>query len=159
VPGERWQEAFKATAVRCEVVPFLVSSAWRQSTWCQAEFLLAKQLGKRIFGVMIEAVPLSLLPPEIWVGLSEHEGGYAEYLLVPHERYLVRLNTLEPKAAAPLTDAALTPYRAITRALPSVPPDYLRSSSDAARSDSSASRFCVSGPARRSSPSTSMTRN
>lgn len=43
-----------------------------------------------------------------WVGLSEHEGGYAEYLLVPHERYLVRLNTLEPKVAAPLTDAALT---------------------------------------------------
>ena len=59
-----------------------------------------------------------------WVGLSQHEGGYAEYLLVPHERYLVKLNTLEPKAAAPLTDAALTPYRAITRALPHVPPDY-----------------------------------
>ena len=59
-----------------------------------------------------------------WVGLSEHEGGYAEYLLVPHERYLVPLHTLEPKVAAPLTDAALTPYRAITRALSSVRPDY-----------------------------------
>ncbi len=59
-----------------------------------------------------------------WVGLSQWEGGYAEYLLVPHERYLVKLGKLEPKVAAPMTDAALTPYRAITRALPSVTPDY-----------------------------------
>ena len=66
----------------------------------------------------------NLCPTMQWVGLSDHEGGYAEYLLVPHERYLVKLNTLEPKVAAPLTDAALTPYRAITRTLPSVPPDY-----------------------------------
>ena len=66
----------------------------------------------------------NLCPTMQWVGLSEHEGGYAEYLLVPHERYLVRLNTLEPKVAAPLTDAALTPYRAITRALPCLRPDY-----------------------------------
>ena len=36
------------------------------------------------------------------------------------QRYPVKLNTFEPKAAAPLTDAALTPYRAITRALPHV---------------------------------------
>ena len=66
----------------------------------------------------------NLCPTMQWVGLSHHEGGYAEYLLVPHERYLVKLNTLEPKVAAPLTDAALTPYRAITRALPYLPPDY-----------------------------------
>jgi propanol-preferring alcohol dehydrogenase len=59
-----------------------------------------------------------------WVGLSQWEGGYAEYLLVPHERYLVKLGTLDPKVAAPMTDAALTPYRAITRALPAVTPDY-----------------------------------
>ncbi len=66
----------------------------------------------------------NLCPTMQWVGLSQHEGGYAEYLLVPHERYLVRLHSLDPKVAAPLTDAALTPYRAITRALPSVKPDY-----------------------------------
>jgi propanol-preferring alcohol dehydrogenase len=66
----------------------------------------------------------NLCPTMQWVGLSEHEGGYAEYLLIPHERYLVPLHTLEPKMAAPLTDAALTPYRAITRALSAVPPDY-----------------------------------
>lgn len=66
----------------------------------------------------------NLCPTMQWVGLSQHEGGYAEYLLVPHERYLVRLHTLETEVAAPLTDAALTPYRAVTRALPSVTPDY-----------------------------------
>lgn len=66
----------------------------------------------------------NLCPSMQWVGLSQYQGGYAEYLLVPHERYLVPLRTLEPKTAASLTDAALTPYRAITRALPFVPPDY-----------------------------------
>jgi propanol-preferring alcohol dehydrogenase len=59
-----------------------------------------------------------------WVGLSNHDGGYAEFLLVPHERFLVKLNRLDPATAAPLTDAALTPYRAIKRALPAITPDY-----------------------------------
>ena len=58
-----------------------------------------------------------------WAGLSEYDGGYAEYLLVPHERYLVRLQRLSPKEAAPLTDAALTPYRAVKRALKHLTPD------------------------------------
>ena len=59
-----------------------------------------------------------------WVGLSNHDGGYAEFLLVPHERFLVKLHRLDPATAAPLTDAALTPYRAIKRALPAITPDY-----------------------------------
>jgi propanol-preferring alcohol dehydrogenase len=59
-----------------------------------------------------------------WVGLSNYDGGYAEYLLVPHEKYLVRLERLEPRSVAPLTDAALTPYRAIRRALPYIQPDH-----------------------------------
>jgi propanol-preferring alcohol dehydrogenase len=59
-----------------------------------------------------------------WVGLSAHDGGYAEFLLVPHERYLVPLSTLTPTDAAPLTDAALTPYRAIRKALAFLEPDY-----------------------------------
>jgi propanol-preferring alcohol dehydrogenase len=59
-----------------------------------------------------------------WAGLSMHDGGYAEYLLVPHERYLVRLSTLKAAEAAPLTDAALTPYRAIKKALPFLEPDH-----------------------------------
>ncbi len=64
-PGERWQEALKAAADRCEAVLFLISPAWRDSRWCLAEFLLAKQLGKTIFGVLIEATPLESLPKEI----------------------------------------------------------------------------------------------
>jgi alcohol dehydrogenase, propanol-preferring len=59
-----------------------------------------------------------------WAGLSERDGGYAEYLLVPSERYLVKLTNLKPQEAAPLTDAALTPYRAIRKALPFLDPDY-----------------------------------
>jgi alcohol dehydrogenase, propanol-preferring len=44
------------------------------------------------------------------------DGGMAEYLLAPAERHLIRLpDGLEPATAAPLTDAALTPYHAIRR--------------------------------------------
>jgi len=64
-PGERWQEALKAAAGRCQAVLFLISPAWQSSRWCQAEFLLAKQLGKTIFGVLIEATPLHELPREM----------------------------------------------------------------------------------------------
>ncbi len=58
-----------------------------------------------------------------WVGISEYQGGYAEYLLVPRERYLVKLERLKPREAAPLADAALTPYRAVKRAMPFLAPD------------------------------------
>jgi propanol-preferring alcohol dehydrogenase len=58
-----------------------------------------------------------------WAGLSVYDGGYAEFLLVPHERYLVK-TTLDPVVAAPLTDAALTPYRAIKKSLPFLEPDH-----------------------------------
>ena len=59
-----------------------------------------------------------------WAGLSMRDGGYAEYLLVPHERHLVPLSKLTAAQAAPLTDAALTPYRAIRKALPLLEPDH-----------------------------------
>jgi len=52
-----------------------------------------------------------------WAGLGP-PGGYAEYLLVPSARHLVRLGDLDPAEAAPLTDAALTPYRAVKRVAP-----------------------------------------
>jgi propanol-preferring alcohol dehydrogenase len=58
-----------------------------------------------------------------WVGLSQYDGGYADYLLVPNEKYLVPLGKLSPREAAPLTDAALTPYRAIKKAMPFLEPD------------------------------------
>jgi propanol-preferring alcohol dehydrogenase len=43
------------------------------------------------------------------------DGGMAEYMLVPSERLLVPLGELDPRTAAPLADAALTPYHAIRR--------------------------------------------
>jgi hypothetical protein len=52
--GQRWQEELKRAAERCEVVIFLISPAWAASKWCLAEFLLAKQLNKPIFGVIVE---------------------------------------------------------------------------------------------------------
>jgi propanol-preferring alcohol dehydrogenase len=51
------------------------------------------------------------------------DGGMAEYMLVPSARLLVRLGDLSPAKAAPLSDAALTPYHAIKRALPSLNAD------------------------------------
>ncbi len=63
--GERWQEALKRAADRCEAVLFVVSPAWAQSKWCLAEFLLAKSLNKRIFGVVLKPVPLGDLPTEM----------------------------------------------------------------------------------------------
>jgi propanol-preferring alcohol dehydrogenase len=46
------------------------------------------------------------------------DGGMADYMLVPSARLLVPLGDLSPAQAAPLSDAALTPYHAIKRALP-----------------------------------------
>src|SRR5215208_6883932 len=50
------------------------------------------------------------------------DGGMAEYLLVPSPRLLLPLGHLDPREAAPLSDAALTPYHAIKRALPLLHP-------------------------------------
>ena len=50
------------------------------------------------------------------------DGGLAEYLLVPDARHLLPLGDLDPRDAAPLDDAALTPYHAIKSALPLLAP-------------------------------------
>lgn len=63
--GERWQAALKQAAERCELVIFLVSPEWAVSKWCLAEFLLARNLNKRIFGVIVEPTPLADLPTEM----------------------------------------------------------------------------------------------
>lgn len=57
-----------------------------------------------------------------WGGMGV-DGGYAELLVVPSTRHLVRLgDELDPVLAAPLTDAGLTPYRAVKKALPHLIP-------------------------------------
>jgi alcohol dehydrogenase, propanol-preferring len=50
-------------------------------------------------------------------GLGGYDGGMAPYLLVPSTRFLVPLGSLDPREAAPLTDAALTSYHAVKRSL------------------------------------------
>lgn len=57
-----------------------------------------------------------------WLGIG-NDGGYAEYLRVPSERYVLPLDGLDPTTAAPLTDAALTPYRAVRQAGELTPAD------------------------------------
>jgi propanol-preferring alcohol dehydrogenase len=49
-------------------------------------------------------------------------GGFAEYMIVPAERHLVPIGELDPVKAAGLTDAGLTPYRAVRRALAHLEP-------------------------------------
>ena len=63
--GERWQEALRRAADRCEAVVFIVTPAWAKSKWCLAEFLLAKSLNKRIFGAILKPVEISELPTEL----------------------------------------------------------------------------------------------
>lgn len=51
-----------------------------------------------------------------------HDGAMAPYMLVPSARWLVPLGDVDPVTAAPLTDAALTPYHGIKPVLPTLGP-------------------------------------
>ena len=64
-PGHRWQQELKKAGERCSGVLLLVSPQWVASRWCQAEFLLADQLGKTIFPLLIAPVAHGDLPPEL----------------------------------------------------------------------------------------------
>ena len=50
-------------------------------------------------------------------GLGGFDGGMAHYLLVPAVRFLIPLGALDPRDAAPLSDAALTSYHAVKRSV------------------------------------------
>jgi len=63
--GERWERALNNAASRCEAVLYLVSRAWLGSGWCRKEFHLAHRLNKRLFGVLIEDLPVAELPEEL----------------------------------------------------------------------------------------------
>jgi formylglycine-generating enzyme required for sulfatase activity len=60
--GDRWEEALRDAAVRCEAVLFLVSRAWLGSEWCRDEFRLVRHLRKRLFGILIEDIAPGELP-------------------------------------------------------------------------------------------------
>ena len=52
------------------------------------------------------------------------DGGIAEYMLIPSERFLVPLpSNLDPYVAAPLTDAGLTPFHAVRRSWSKMTPE------------------------------------
>jgi propanol-preferring alcohol dehydrogenase len=50
------------------------------------------------------------------------DGGLADYVLVDHPRGLLKMNSLDPRMAGPLTDAGATAYHAVRRALPRIVP-------------------------------------
>jgi propanol-preferring alcohol dehydrogenase len=57
-----------------------------------------------------------MCPGARWPGLSNYDGGYAQYVYVPSYRFLAKARgNIAPEELAPLTDAGLTPYRAIRR--------------------------------------------
>jgi alcohol dehydrogenase, propanol-preferring len=50
--------------------------------------------------------------------VSAYDGGYSEYIIVPSYRFLINVDkqfSMHPEQLAPLTDAGLTPYRAIKK--------------------------------------------
>ena len=63
--GERWERKLHEAASRCEAVLFLVSKAWLASVWCRKELNLAHSLNKRLFGVLIEDLPVGELPEDL----------------------------------------------------------------------------------------------
>ena len=60
--GDKWERSLNQAALRCEAVLFLVSRAWLSSDWCLKEFNLAHRLNKRLFGLLIEDIPIGELP-------------------------------------------------------------------------------------------------
>ena len=53
-----------------------------------------------------------------WRGLCQYDGGFSEYVFRTSYKFLVKvdpLSKLKPEELAPLTDAGLTPYRAIKK--------------------------------------------
>jgi WD40 repeat protein len=65
VPGQRWQQELKLAGERCSGVVALVSPSWVASRWCQTEFLVADQLGKKIFPLLIAPVAVEDIPREL----------------------------------------------------------------------------------------------
>jgi propanol-preferring alcohol dehydrogenase len=55
--------------------------------------------------------------PLFFGGGLGHDGGMASHMIVPAARFLCPLEGLDPRQAAPLTDAGLTTYHAVKRSL------------------------------------------
>ena len=55
----------------------------------------------------------------------QRSGGYAEYMLVPHPRYLVDVQGLDPVYAPVLACSGLTTYSAVSKLMPCKPDDWI----------------------------------
>lgn len=64
-PGQRWPDELRKAGEQCAAVIVLLSPQWAASKWCLTEFLLAAQLGKEIFPVLIAPCPIESLPIEL----------------------------------------------------------------------------------------------
>jgi WD40 repeat protein len=64
-PGHRWKLELKKAGERCSGVVLLISPAWAASRWCQGEYELAENLGKRVFPVLIAPTAIEDLPIEL----------------------------------------------------------------------------------------------
>jgi hypothetical protein len=51
--GQRWKDALRQAAHRCEVVLALVSAEWLASGWCKSEIDAARLMGKKIIVALI----------------------------------------------------------------------------------------------------------
>jgi hypothetical protein len=105
--GERWERALNEAASRCEAVLFLLSRTWLDSRWCLKEFNLARRLNKRLFGILIEAIPLADLPEDLsgsWQVVDLASGH-------DHEMFLVALPRTQEEAHATFSREGLARLR------------------------------------------------
>jgi hypothetical protein len=109
--GELWEQALRKAANRCEAVLFLVSKAWLGSEWCRDEFKLARHLGKRLFGVLIEDISTGSLPPLMtreWQVINIAPGARDENLLGQDaEGFAGGRGSLQRGRASPVADRAV----------------------------------------------------
>jgi hypothetical protein len=101
-PGQRWEENLKQVVERCSGMLVLMSPNWAESRWCQAEFLAAKLMGKKIFPLFVAPTPLDEVPVELKatfqiadISLAEKEAEGLERLAIGLKRAGLDPNSFE----------------------------------------------------------------
>lgn len=116
-PGQRWQEELRKAGERCAAIIFLVSPDWVASEWCQTEFLVASQLGKRMFPLMIAPTPFDTIRMELTAHLQIADASTPEKRDDGFERLRIGLRRagLDPKHFGwpPEDDPKRLPYRGL----------------------------------------------
>jgi len=99
-PGQRWQDELKRAGENCAAVIVLVSPNWLASIWCRTEFLVADQLGKRVFPVLIAPTPFDDLPIELKAKFQLSDISSPDKELEGYQRLAIGLKRagLDPKS-------------------------------------------------------------